>query len=246
MLRRLHDLAHLPRRSPDSLRGQDHILDVAEQLFARHGFEATSMRDVAHAAGVNVATLYYQCGSKQEIFDFIFERVVERMSAFVSETFASGGEFEDMAGGIIDRVVEFFARHPSVPRLLERAHLGESREARASVGGYPMLLDTVASELRRQAALGKIRPVDPMPFVQAAAGVIFHLIIDATTLEGKAASRQPGIDDETVRSLQAHARMFILGALGLARPAQRVVNQTGQRMPQQTQAKKGNVRGHSR
>jgi AcrR family transcriptional regulator len=181
---------------------QDSILDAAEHLFAKDGFEATSMRDVAQAAGVNVATLYYHCGSKQEIFALIYARVVKRMAAFVSETFASGGELQEVVGRVIDRVVEFFSTHRSIPRLFERAHLGEIPDGRLGPSGYPALLETVAIELRKQASLGKIGPVDPAAFVSAASGVIFHLIIDAP----------PSAD---VASLQAHARMFILGALGL-------------------------------
>src|SRR5215472_14343152 len=213
MLRRAAALAHLTRQpSPDSRSGQDHILDVAEQLFARKGFEATSMRDVAKAAGVNVATLYYHCGSKQDLFALLFRRVVELMAAFVSETFAEGGGFEEVSARIIDRVVEYFARHPSVPRLLDRANLGEAPRRSST---YKPLLERVASELRRQADLGRIRQVDPKPFVHAAAGVILHLAIEATKLDGPLASTQPGIDPKTVANLQAHARMFILGALGL-------------------------------
>jgi AcrR family transcriptional regulator len=232
MLRRAHDLAELHRPGPDSRQAHDHILDVAEQLFADDGFDATSMRDVAQAAGVNVATLYYHCGSKQQLFDAIFERVLDRMTAFVGETSTSGGDFNALAVSLLDRVVEFFARHPSVPRLLERAELGESSGVRSRRKGQKTLLDSVAAELRRRAALGQIRAVEPTPFMHAAAGVIFHLTIGATKkLEG---SKAPVIDDRTLATLQTHARMYILGALGLD------PRTDGQ------PKKKGNSRGDSR
>ena len=35
------------------------ILDVAEQLFARHGYAKTSMREVATRAGIAVGNLYH-------------------------------------------------------------------------------------------------------------------------------------------------------------------------------------------
>ncbi len=183
------------------------ILDTAERLFAQSGFEATSMRDVAKAAGVNVATLYYQCGSKAEIFSLIYARVVEKMAGFVRETLATGGAFEEVAARIVDRVIELFALHPSVPRLLERTHLGELPSESLRIGAYEALLDTGAAELRRQAELGKIRAVDPRPFIAAATGVFLHLSIHAT-------EKGPP-DAATIASLQKHARLFILGALGI-------------------------------
>jgi len=34
------------------------ILDVARDLFARHGYAATSMRDIAEADGIKASSLY--------------------------------------------------------------------------------------------------------------------------------------------------------------------------------------------
>jgi AcrR family transcriptional regulator len=186
---------------------QTQILDVAERLFARDGYEATSMRDVAQGAGVNVAMLYYHCGSKGEIFKQIYERVLGRIAAFVAETLAAGGEFEDIAARIVDRVILLFVEHPEVPRLLERAHLGEVPNEGVRITAYQALLDTGAAELLRQAKRGKIRRVEARPFITAASGVFLHLAIDAT-------EKGPP-DAATIKQLQKHARMFILGALGI-------------------------------
>jgi AcrR family transcriptional regulator len=183
------------------------ILDVAERLFAQGGYEATSMRDVAEGAGVNVAALYYHCGSKREIFQLIYARVVEKIAAFVGETFAAGGAFEEIAARIVDRVIELFVQHPSVPRLLERAHLGEVPAEDLKSATYDSLLARGTTEIRRLAKQGKIRAIEPRPFLTAATGVFLHLAIDATE-DGPA-------DAATVASLQKHARLFILGALGI-------------------------------
>lgn len=44
------------------------ILDAARELFAAHGFEATTLRAVAERAGVDVALCSYYFGSKAELF----------------------------------------------------------------------------------------------------------------------------------------------------------------------------------
>lgn len=50
------------------------ILDVAEQLFAVHGYSGTSVRDIAAEAGVNQALIAYHFGSKTGLFEAVFKR----------------------------------------------------------------------------------------------------------------------------------------------------------------------------
>ena len=44
------------------------LIDVAIKLFAEKGYEGTSVRDLATAAGVNVAAVSYHFGSKDELY----------------------------------------------------------------------------------------------------------------------------------------------------------------------------------
>ncbi|WP_375687753.1 TetR/AcrR family transcriptional regulator [Pseudooceanicola sp. LIPI14-2-Ac024] len=57
------------------------ILDAAEMLFARHGVNATSVRQITREAGVNVASVNYYFGSKDDLAEAVFERVIARVTA---------------------------------------------------------------------------------------------------------------------------------------------------------------------
>jgi AcrR family transcriptional regulator len=46
---------------------QVQIIETAEQLFAVHGYEGTSVRQIADAAGVNLAMISYYFGSKEKL-----------------------------------------------------------------------------------------------------------------------------------------------------------------------------------
>lgn len=52
---------------------QMHIIEVAENLFANNGFDGTSVRDIAHDAGVNLAMISYYFGSKEKLLEAVFE-----------------------------------------------------------------------------------------------------------------------------------------------------------------------------
>jgi len=56
---------------------KERILNVAIDLFAVKGFDAVSLREIADAAGVRKATLYYYFTTKDEILEKILEYVLE-------------------------------------------------------------------------------------------------------------------------------------------------------------------------
>src|SRR6185312_11029386 len=59
---------------------KDRILDAAEALFMEHGFEATSLRAITTAAGVNLAAVNYHFGSKEELFQSVLTRRLDPMN----------------------------------------------------------------------------------------------------------------------------------------------------------------------
>ena len=59
---------------------KDKILDAAESLFMEHGFEATSLRAITAAAGVNLAAVNYHFGSKEELFQAVLTRRLDPMN----------------------------------------------------------------------------------------------------------------------------------------------------------------------
>ena len=49
------------------------ILDASLRLFSEKGFARTSVRDIAHAAGITDAAIYYHFSSKRDLFEALFE-----------------------------------------------------------------------------------------------------------------------------------------------------------------------------
>ncbi|MGH9083292.1 MAG: TetR/AcrR family transcriptional regulator [Acidimicrobiales bacterium] len=64
---------------------RQHILDTALSLMAQRGVDGTSMRDLAAASGLNVASLYHYFASKRELLVAVLE---ER--GFIDELAAAG------------------------------------------------------------------------------------------------------------------------------------------------------------
>lgn len=64
---------------------QIHILDVAEELIAKKGFEGTSVRDISTKAQINVAMISYYFGSKEKMMSYLYQYRVQRTKEGFSE-----------------------------------------------------------------------------------------------------------------------------------------------------------------
>jgi AcrR family transcriptional regulator len=103
------------------------ILEAAEEIFARRGFEGASTREIAASAGVNISSLHYHWASKETLYVAVFRNVFERIMAHLESTITPllGRPGPREGGGdTVDRIMrelfDFFAAQPNVPRLLLR------------------------------------------------------------------------------------------------------------------------------
>jgi AcrR family transcriptional regulator len=74
---------------------RDRILAEAARLFARSGYESSSMADVASSLGVSKAGIYHYFATKQDIYDAIIIDVLSGLSAAVKQAVAQETTPED-------------------------------------------------------------------------------------------------------------------------------------------------------
>ncbi len=66
-----------------------HILEIAEELFAEHGFADTSLRQITTVADVNLASVNYHFGSKKGLIQASVGRYMEQLAPSVDSALAS-------------------------------------------------------------------------------------------------------------------------------------------------------------
>src|SRR5205809_7335277 len=67
-------------RAPRDKAKRERILDAAERIFARHGFFAAKVSDVAKEAGVADGTIYLYFKSKDDLLISLFERRMQQLN----------------------------------------------------------------------------------------------------------------------------------------------------------------------
>ena len=96
---------------------RDQILDEAEARFARKGYAATSLREIADAVDVNPAMVHYYFGSKRDLLRQVMERVLEPLGEALAGMKASGMTSPDDIVRLLSGVGR---RHPNLPLLMMR------------------------------------------------------------------------------------------------------------------------------
>ncbi len=89
-------------------RGQrQHILDTALRLMAQRGVDGTSMRDLASAAGLNVASLYHYFPSKRDLLVAVLEErgFLGDLAPATPSGKEDGRDSEELLGQILDTML---------------------------------------------------------------------------------------------------------------------------------------------
>ena len=69
------------------MKTREKILDEALRLFARRGYDAVSVTEIADAVGIKAPSLYKHYSSKRAIFDSIIEHSQGSSGSWCSDTF---------------------------------------------------------------------------------------------------------------------------------------------------------------
>ena len=77
-----------PARSPRSDNRLPELLDAAARLFARHGYAATSMRDIAVEIKMLPGSLYYHFPSKEDLLRAVYQAGVIELEKAATEAVA--------------------------------------------------------------------------------------------------------------------------------------------------------------
>ncbi|WP_371774590.1 TetR/AcrR family transcriptional regulator [Streptomyces sp. NBC_01438] len=135
----------------EDLTGRARLRRCALELFAERGFEATSTRAVAAAAGLSPALVTRHFGSKQGLRAAVDEEVLGRIGEALAGAGARSG---DLMASLGDVSAQLFGADPVLRGYLRQVLLEDSE---ASADLFARLLRGARGELERLAAAGGVR-----------------------------------------------------------------------------------------
>lgn len=202
---------------------RDAILAAAERLFARNGFDATTIKHIGAEAGVNTALIYYYFADKRGLHQAVINRFGEELFARAGVALAGARSAEDVVRAVIATQSSMFAGYPERARILARelidhdaAHAGELLE-RLGRTVFSRLRDAIAAAQKTGAFR---RDLDPAYAALSTIAQVVYFHLARPVVQAVFRDRGP-IDRMQEDEFAAHAAEFALAALSSAQPGQR-------------------------
>ncbi|RAR51178.1 TetR family transcriptional regulator [Paraburkholderia unamae] len=115
------------RRADADLDMRERLLACATQLFGEQGIAATTMAQIAAAAGVTSAMVHYYFTNREKLLDAVVEERIARLIAFVWESVEGDAAHDPHAlvEELVTRLFDVTARMPWLPPLWLREIVNE-------------------------------------------------------------------------------------------------------------------------
>ncbi|MGH7947814.1 MAG: TetR/AcrR family transcriptional regulator [Candidatus Binataceae bacterium] len=140
---------------------RDAILDVAVRVFRERGYDGASLDDIARAAGITKASIYYHVHGKEQLLDRGVGRALDALFAVLDESGARRGAALERLKHVIRRTVEITVAMLAEVSLLLRVR-GNTRVERKILARRRKFDHLLARVVRQAQRAGQIRAdVDP-------------------------------------------------------------------------------------
>jgi TetR/AcrR family transcriptional regulator len=207
---------------PDAPDSRTAILDAAERLFSVRGFAATTIKQIAAAADVNSALLYYYFADKETLYREVLGRLLTGLIAAGAKAFDQAHSPEDAIRSLVRIQAATLASNPFVPRLIARELVDNDAEhATPHITKLAAEVFTRLCEMIRQGQRAGIFRSDLDPQFAAISTisqmVYFHIARPAVgIILGHGTAGPP---PDTARAFALHAADFAISALTVPAPA---------------------------
>ncbi len=177
------------------------ILEATHQLVGDHGFDATSIREIAKASGTNPALIYYYFGSKEGLFGELANLNADRCAEVLRDAATLEGTTRERVGHFLTNWMLVVGQRATSygPWFRQTLHSpGEPGDMlRSRVAGNIRLLANILEDGMRRKDLREIVG-DPMPI---AAGIM--LSVAGLAMELILKQDQSGVDLTTAQNRKA-------------------------------------------
>lgn len=201
------------------------VVVVATRLFAAHGFDGTSLQDIADAVGVSKPAVLHHFASKEHIRTAVLDAIVEHWREALPRLLvaANTADGHQRFAAIYRELQRFFGEHPERARVMVREGLDRPDETRKLLSGPSVRpwLSAIGMYVRSSVESGRSQPdVDPEPYVMLALQLVVFSsamgsVVGAAIADGPEAEARYFAEVARI----ARAALFVTPSLAVDPPA---------------------------
>lgn len=161
----------------------ERLLAVARELFARRGYDGTSVRAITTRARANLGAITYHFGSKRALYHKVIEAIAEPFGDLVAAAAAGPGPPLDRIEAIVRSFFAYMEAHPEMPGIMIREMASErpipppiARTMQRNVGSLSRVIAQGQSE-------GSIRPGEPFLLAMSVVAQPMHFALRVRLIE---------------------------------------------------------------
>jgi AcrR family transcriptional regulator len=132
------------RQDPNSMKAR--ILAAARRIFGEYGYSETTTRKIAKNVGIDISTLYYHWGEKQDLYEAVLQDVSEEIQSRLNqvEKTVSGKPLKDRLEVSIDMMCDYLFSHPEVSNLILFGYFSKTRHGVTMDIKIPQYISNIA------------------------------------------------------------------------------------------------------